>query len=97
MDTAATPAAGLSAQSAALFTAAPMALAAWQRIDDWSAPNGFVKLVIPGKQGTSDDSEAAQSAALMLYANFPQLVPSLQTARKVSGVFGGFRGSKNST
>ena len=54
MDLAAVSAAGLPAQTAGLLTVALVTLAAWQRIDDWLAPKGFVKLVIPGKQGSSD-------------------------------------------
>ena len=84
MDIAAASAAGLPAQTAALVTAALMALAAWQRIDDWSAPDGFVKPVIPGKQGSADDGDTAQAAALVFYENFPDLVPALTSARKAS-------------
>ena len=84
MDLAAASAAGLSAQTAGLLTVALVTLAAWQRIDDWPAPKGYVKLVIPGKQGSSDDSDTAQNATLMFYARFPKLAPSCHTARQVS-------------
>ena len=81
MDIAAASAAGLPAQTAALLTVAFITLAAWQRIDGWSAPKEYVKLVIPGKQGSSDDSETAQNGTLMFYARFPKLAPSCHTAR----------------
>ena len=85
MDLAAASAAGLPAQTAGLLTVAFVALAsAWQRIDDWLAPKGYVKLVIPGKQGSSDDSDTAQNATLMFYARFPKLAPSCHTARQAS-------------
>ena len=57
MDLAAASAAGLSAQTAGLLTVALITISAWERIDDWLAPKGYVRLVIPGKQGSSDDSE----------------------------------------
>ena len=84
MDLAAASAAGLPAQTAGLLTVALVTLAAWQRIDDWLAPKGYVKLVIPGKQGSSDDSETAQNATMMFYARFPNLAPSEHTTRPVS-------------
>ena len=62
----------------------------WQQIDDWLAPKGFVKLVIPGKQGSSDDSDTAQSATMMFYERFPQHAPADNTARQISFV-GGIR------
>ena len=79
MDPAAVSAAGLPAQTAGLLTVALVTLAAWQRIDDWLAPKGFVKLVIPGKQGSSDDSDTAQSATMMFYERFPHHAPSDNT------------------
>ena len=65
MDLAAASAAGLPAQTAGLLAVAPVAPAAWQRIDDWLAPKGYVKLlVIPGRRdgiyphGRGDHREA---------------------------------------
>ena len=84
MDLAAVSAAGLPAQTAGLLTVALVTLAAWQRIDDWLAPKGFVKLVIPGKQGSSDDSDTAQNATMMFYERFPQHAPADNTARQIS-------------
>ena len=84
MDLGAASAAGLPAQTAGLLTVAFVALAARQRIDDWLAPKGFVKLVIPGKQRSSDDSDTTQNATMMFYARFPELAPSDHTARQAS-------------
>ena len=84
MDLATAAASGLASQTAGILSIAFVTLAVWQQIDDWLAPKGFVKLVIPGKQGSSDDSDTAQNATMMFYERFPQHQPADNTARQIS-------------